>query len=387
MTVAVSNVALTNTFNNWLTITNQLSTAMTNLVVTTNANVATGNAFVNGYFTSNGIFINASNVQINSTSGAITSYTVNANLFSGNIASIATVTGNLFTVNTGSFSVMTGNSFTINTMSVGNLSITGVQVVSVPSINVTTAAQILTLTVTTGTINTATINVATINTLTSTTANITTLQAVTTGTITNLTTNTIIANTSVKIGNTTSNVTILAPNTTQQGGTYYLNGNGSWVVVATGGNTAGANQQVLFNDSGTTNAAAGFAFNKSSNNLSVTNAVISALYITGNNQIQQSYTTTSGTSAQTIDFWPLANWAGADYKLSMYQASTNNYMMTSLAATQGLGTVTSSEYGLVFSNTIIASFAFTTNATHAILQTTPTVTPTVVNMQRTLMSL
>jgi hypothetical protein len=53
MTVAVANVANTNTFDYWRNRTNELATAMSNVVVSVNSNTATGNAAITGSFTAN----------------------------------------------------------------------------------------------------------------------------------------------------------------------------------------------------------------------------------------------------------------------------------------------------------------------------------------------
>lgn len=53
MTYEVANVANTNTFDYWRIRTNELATAMSNVVVTTNSNTAVGNAAITGTFTAN----------------------------------------------------------------------------------------------------------------------------------------------------------------------------------------------------------------------------------------------------------------------------------------------------------------------------------------------
>ena len=55
-----ANVNITSdTFNDWITKTNQLATALANVVVTANSSegVTTGNAYVNGNFTANSVYV------------------------------------------------------------------------------------------------------------------------------------------------------------------------------------------------------------------------------------------------------------------------------------------------------------------------------------------
>lgn len=65
MTIAVANVANTNTFDYWRVRTNELAHAMTNYTITTNSNTTVGNATVNGYITATGFIV--SNTTSNAT--------------------------------------------------------------------------------------------------------------------------------------------------------------------------------------------------------------------------------------------------------------------------------------------------------------------------------
>lgn len=62
MTVTVQQVSNTNTFEFWLNRTNELASAMTNVVVTTNSNTAVGDAAITGTYTSNALFSNTISV-------------------------------------------------------------------------------------------------------------------------------------------------------------------------------------------------------------------------------------------------------------------------------------------------------------------------------------
>jgi hypothetical protein len=62
MTVTVQQVSNTNTFEFWVNRTNELASAMTNVVVTTNSNTAVGDAAITGTYTSNALFSNTISV-------------------------------------------------------------------------------------------------------------------------------------------------------------------------------------------------------------------------------------------------------------------------------------------------------------------------------------
>lgn len=72
MTVVVANVANTNTFDYWRNRTNELATAMSNVVVSVNSNTATGNAAITGSFTANVLIANTVRVS-NSTVNVVIS--------------------------------------------------------------------------------------------------------------------------------------------------------------------------------------------------------------------------------------------------------------------------------------------------------------------------
>lgn len=93
----------------------------------------------------------------------------------------------------------------------------------------------------------------------------------------NSTVNVSITQSSVTLANSTVNFTINHPTAAEQGGTYYLNANGSWTVPAGGGgggSPGGTNTQVQYNNSGAFAGSAGFVFDSSSNTLTVANSVV-----------------------------------------------------------------------------------------------------------------
>ena len=80
---------------------------------------------------------------------------------------------------------------------------------------------------------------------------------------------------SLRLANSTSNVTITVPTSAQYtGGNFFLNANGSWTVVAAG--VGGSNTQIQFNDSGNANGVSSFTFDKSTVTVFVGNATVNA---------------------------------------------------------------------------------------------------------------
>lgn len=106
MTVAVANVANTNTFDFWRNRTNELANAMSTVAVTVNSNTATGNAAISGRFIANTISVGNSTVNTvfstaNSTQQSNGQYYLNAN---GNWALIRSpfISNEVTTTGTGS---------------------------------------------------------------------------------------------------------------------------------------------------------------------------------------------------------------------------------------------------------------------------------------------
>lgn len=470
MTVAIANVNTNNTFDYWRVTTNQIANAMSNIVVTTNANVATGNAIINGYFTANGLTANS--ITINGGVGVVNVATgnVTANLLTTNVAIITLA--NIVTLNVSSVAgfanltvnnaTITNGNFTNITISVGT--VTGNLIANVA--NLATANIPSLVGVVTGTIGTLTTNTITVNntikigntasnvtiagpnttqqggsywlngngqwalvpgglviggsntqvqindsgvlnayssfvydktTLTLTLTNavsaalgtITTLNGTTingtTANLTNIIANTITVNNTIKIGNTAANITISGPNTTQQGGTYYLNGNGSWSTVA-GVSPGGGNTSIQYSNTGVFAGNSNFTYDYTSQNLSVGNTVTAKSYVVGNNSIQQVYVTTSGTGSQQIDSFLIASYRAAEYIISVSNTSSNAFQLSKILVIHNGGSVQTTEYGLMATNGVIGSFTTSINATAVSVNITPTLSTTIVNIQRTLLA-
>lgn len=126
MTISVANTANTNSFYYWLTRTNELAYALSNYVVTTGSNNTTGNAYVNGVFSSTTLTANSGIRGGNVSTSTVLTVTSNLNV-TGTQLSV----GSNITMNSSSLSI--GNS-TINT-TINSTSI-GISGYTVSSINV-----------------------------------------------------------------------------------------------------------------------------------------------------------------------------------------------------------------------------------------------------------
>jgi len=95
--------------------------------------------------------------------------------------------------------------------------------------------------------------------------------------------------------------------------------------------------------------------------------------------------TTTGTDAQDVDIFAIDTYRTAKYTYSVTDNNANAYqigeIMTVFDGTNGL----MNEYGVVYSNTQFANFSVTANATHNILQVTPTSSNTTIKFKKSLL--
>jgi len=95
--------------------------------------------------------------------------------------------------------------------------------------------------------------------------------------------------------------------------------------------------------------------------------------------------TTTGTGIQDVDIFAIDTYRTAKYTYSVTDNSANAYqigeIMTVFDGTNGL----MNEYGVIYSNTQFVNFSVTANATHNILQVTPTSTNTTIKFKKSLL--
>lgn len=87
----------------------------------------------------------------------------------------------------------------------------------------------------------------------------------------------LVVNTSnIVLSNSTSNTRLKIPTTVQRAGNYFHHANGEWVEISLSPNTApgGSNTEIQFNDEGSLSGATGLNFNKTTNNITISNTLI-----------------------------------------------------------------------------------------------------------------
>lgn len=105
----------------------------------------------------------------------------------------------------------------------------------------------------------------------------------------------------------------------------------------------------------------------------------------GSGKSLQSFiqTTTTGTSTQTVDSFPVATWRTAGYLVSIKDNAANNFQTAMVNLLYDGSVSTAMAFGVLYSNTYLGTFSATANATHALLQFTPTSANTTLSMART----
>ena len=143
----------------------------------------------------------------------------------------------------------------------------------------------------------------------------------------------VLAGNTVYLSNATSNVTISIPTPAQKAsGDYFLNANNSWTAVITPVTTASTN--------------------------------------------------TTGTSAQEIDNYAMADFGGVEYFIRVKDNNANSYQATKVLTFHNNVAAFSTEYGYMISNATLGTFAVSTNTTHVILSMTPTSSNTSLTISR-----
>lgn len=121
-------------------------------------------------------------------------------------------------------------------------------------------------------------------------------------------------------------------------------------------------------------------------NTAVGNAAITGAFNYNTAQIYSSNSTTAGTTLQVIDSYLITNFRTADYVISVKDNTANNYYASRLMVTHDSGTVYTTEYAVLISNTAVGVFGATINGTAVAINFTPVSTSTTVNFTRTLVT-
>lgn len=435
----------TDTFETLINKTNDLVSVVNSAAVTVNTgggDITSGNAFVNGFFGANTLVttnIRAGNVSV---SGALLTIQTNSSFLDSTIH-VGNSTVNVVALKTGLIVANSSNSLvanlnglfvsnnTTNTVitdqlvsvanstSSANLNsgglISGTVVINSTAIAIDSVSVVNSSALTIGsnvTLTTSVLNIgnSTVNTVINSSSistnafsvNTLNVASIAVGANVNLTaTNITVGNstvnasvnaTSVRIANSTSNITIRVPTTTEANGSYYLNGNGSWVVV-TSGNTGisspgGANTEVQFNDSGTLAGNSNFTYNNTTRTITVGNTVVSNNTTTNNVIIQNNLITainftTSGTSQQTVDQIALATYRSTEYLVSIKDNAANGYQVSKMLVIHDGTTSYITEYGIMSTNSSLGVFASDISGANVRLLFTPTSSNTTIRLVRT----
>lgn len=130
-------------------------------------------------------------------------------------------------------------------------------------------------------------------------------------TVGNSTVNTAITAGQISFANSTSNTKIAIPTAAQYtAGNYYLNANGSWVVVSGGSGTpTGSNTAIQFNDSGAFGGNLDFTWNKTTDQMALGNSTVttSPSIKLQNSTVSFTMTIPTSTQAAATNYFLAAN--------------------------------------------------------------------------------
>lgn len=367
------------TFEVLINRTNDLITALGNTVVTANTAgaVTTGNGHVNGAFSSN--LVAATNLRGGNTS-ATTVLTIASNVTvdTGNVVLVGNSTANAYitealvrVANSTNTTSITAIAVTVGT-AVHNTSMVSAPVVNTANVwstgNVSAVSMISTTSVNVGAnLSLTTIALLSGNTIANLVANSITVQ------LANSTNTATLTPISLTIGSQVVNTTMVSGAIVN---TANLNSTGNISAVnmaATTKVSVGANVYA--------NATAIFVGN------STVNTVITATGLITSSVVTHDVVTavTSGTSAQTIDSFPLASYRGGEYLLAVRDTDTGDRQLSRTLLAHDDSVVQTTEYGVIPTNTVLGVVSGTANATHVLVQITPTVANLAITAQRTLL--
>ena len=389
MTINVANTGLTNTFDYWRSRTNELAYAMSQYVVTTNSNTATGNAAITGTFTANVIIANS--ISIGGGNGSInTSVIVTSNITSNNLLS------NIATITTGNIVTLSSNSANIINIVANSVISNSIQSYSILSNSITVGNSTVNVTINAAnstlqsngqyylnangqwSLVQQSVNVASRiyqsytasagqNTFTYGSGfNSSLVDIFYNGVHLSRSDYTVINSTSFQLYNNATNGAIVEL-------TGFSNVNlSTFSFTATGSDT-----QIMFNDSGYANGATTFTFNKNTSTLYVSNTVS-----IGNNLNQAISTSTFGYAQVVLDSIQLSQHRCSEYIVSMKDNSSNNYQVSKIIMMHNGSNVYITEYGTLTSNTTMGTFDSSINATSASLLFTPVSSTTTIKIHK-----
>jgi len=93
---------------------------------------------------------------------------------------------------------------------------------------------------------------------------------------------------------------------------------------------------------------------------------------------------TTGTSEQIVDNFDLTTYQAAEYVVSIKDNAANGYQVSKLILLHDTGDSYVTEYGVIYSNSMLGTFSANANSTHSRLTVTPTQSDTQLKISRTL---
>ena len=156
MTITVANTSNTSTFQYWLDRTNEIAYALTNSVVTTNSNTATGNAAITGTFTANALSITNGitvkslivNTSITTNTLVVNTTTTTGNLTVNSVVTISSSTSNInitvpntTVVSNGQYFLnanVSGSTVPVSSVSTGSVTTSGLSDTTIDSFSTST---------------------------------------------------------------------------------------------------------------------------------------------------------------------------------------------------------------------------------------------------------
>jgi len=116
-----------------------------------------------------------------------------------------------------------------------------------------------------------------------------------------------------------------------------------------------------------------------------TNITENSILINGQNVISPiTSVTTTGTGSQQLYYFSLATYRSAELLISVKDNSANGYHLTKLLALHDGGAIHTTEYGTMYSNAALISTSASVNATHGIINVTPTSSSLTIKVKPTL---
>lgn len=148
----------------------------------------------------------------------------------------------------------------------------------------------------------------------------------------------------------------------------------------------GSNTQIQFNDSNGLAGDAGLIWDKNSKTLTSSNTISASILIANCSTVNPKVVNL--TSNGVLDSFILLNYRTVEYTISVTDNSTLSFQASKVLVTHDGSTPLMTEYAQLYTNSAVALFTLSSNATHAIISASPTSSSNVTyKMTRTLIEI